>query len=76
MLEMRGWSGCIDSANVDVQGSWSEAESPSMLGVVEHAETNQVGHKSVGDDVWACRVTGNGWGSMDRGVRSIKRLMK
>ena len=31
-----------------------------MLGVVKHTETNQVAHKSVGDDVRACRVTRNG----------------
>ena len=47
-----------------------------MLGVIKHAETNQVGHKSVGDGVWACRVTGNGQGSMDRGVGGIKRPTK
>ena len=47
-----------------------------MLGVVEHAETDQVGHKSVGDDVWAYRLTGNGQGSMDRGVGGIKRPTK
>ena len=60
MLKMRGWTGCIGSMNVDVRGSWSEAESPRMLGVVKHTETDWVGHKLVGDDVWARRVTRNG----------------
>lgn len=76
MSEMRGRSGCIGSTNADVRGSWSKAESPRMLGVVEHTKTNWGGHKSVRDDVWACRVTGNGQGSMDRGVGGIKRLTK
>ena len=68
--------GCIGSTNAGVRGSWSEAESPRLLGVVEHAKTDQVGHKLVRDDVWACRVTGNGRGSMDRGVGGVKRPMK
>ena len=76
MSETRSQLGCINSMNADVQGSWSEAMSLRMLGVVKRTETDWVGHKSVRDDVWACRVTRNGWGSMDRGVRSIKRLTK
>ena len=70
---MRGRSECIGSVNVDVQG---KAKSPRMLGVVEHAETNQIGHRLVGGDVWAHGVTRNGWGSMDRGVGGIKRPTK